>query len=59
MGQVFVDAPAGREETVKVKLTVVGFGPEGAGLPAGVRARIDAGAEEAAVVIGWWGRPGD
>jgi hypothetical protein len=59
MGQIFVDAPHDREETVKAQITVVHFGPEGGGLQVGVRSRIDGGAEEAALVIGWWGRPGD
>ncbi len=58
MGQVFVDAPHDREETVKAQFTVVRFGQRG-GLQLGVRSRIDGGAEEAALVLGWWGRPGD
>jgi len=59
MGQIFVDAPHDREETVKAQLTVVRLGAEGGGVQVGVRTRIDGGAEEAAFVIGWWGRPGD
>jgi hypothetical protein len=59
MGQVFLDAPHRGEESVKAQLTLVRFGGDGGGLQVGVRARIDGGPQEAALVIGLWGRPGD
>ena len=59
MGQVFVDAPHQREQTVKAQLTLVYFRPNGRGIQVGLRSRIDGGASEAALVIGWWGRQGD
>lgn len=59
MGQIFVDAPQQGEENVKAQLTVVRFGRSGRGLQIGLRARIDGGGEEPALVIGLWGRPGD
>jgi hypothetical protein len=58
MGQLFVDAHRDGEEFVKAQLTLVRFGNSGRGLQFGVRARVD-GAEEPALVLGWWGRPGD
>lgn len=59
MGQVFFDAPREAEETVKAQITFVRFGESGRGLQIGVRARIDGGEPEPALVIGLWGRPGD
>ena len=59
MGQVFLDAPVEGDETVKAQITVVRFGRSGRGIQVGIRARIDGGAPEPALVIGLWGRPGD
>ena len=59
MGQVFVDAPHEGDETVKAQLTITYFQRNGAGVQLGLRARIDGGSEEAALVLGLWGRPGD
>ena len=59
MGQVFLDAPREGEETVRAQLTVVYFRRNGRGVQLGLRSRIDGGAEEAAIVLGWWGRQGD
>ncbi len=59
MAQVFLDAPREGEETVKAQLTVVYFRRNGAGVQLGLRSRIDGEAEEAALVLGWWGRQGD
>lgn len=59
MGQLFFDAPRGGEETVKAQFTLVRFGESGRGLQFGVRARVDGGELEPALVIGLWGRPGD
>jgi hypothetical protein len=58
MAQVFVDAPRDGEDFVKVQLSLVRFGESGRGLQVGVRARVDGG-EEPALVLSWWGRPGD
>jgi len=59
MAQVFVEAPREGDETVQAQLTVVYFRRNGAGVQVGVRTRVDGGAEEAALVLGWWGRQGD
>lgn len=59
MGQVFLDSPVEGDDTVKAQLTVVRFGRSGRGIQVGIRARIDGGALEPALVIGLWGRPGD
>jgi hypothetical protein len=59
MGQVFFDAPVEGDETVKAQLTLVRFGRRGRGIQVGVRARIDGGDPEPALVLGLWGRPGD
>lgn len=59
MGQIFFDAPVDGEETVKAQLTLVRFGRDGGGLQLGVRARIDGGAAEPTLVLGFWGRPDD
>ncbi|MEZ5962051.1 MAG: hypothetical protein R3C30_16755 [Hyphomonadaceae bacterium] len=58
MGQIFLDTPVEGDDTVKAQLTVVRFGRTGRGIQVGVRARIDGGALEPALVIGLWGRPG-
>lgn len=59
MGQVFLDAPRDGEEAVKAQFTIVRFGDSGRGIQFGLRSRIDDGAQEAALVIGLWGAPGD
>jgi hypothetical protein len=59
MSQVFLDFPVEGDETVKAQLSVVRFGRSGRGVQVGVRARIDGGAPEPALVIGLWGRPDD
>jgi hypothetical protein len=59
MAQLFFDAPGEAQETLKAQLTLVRFGDEGAGVQLGLRGRIDGGAEEAALVLGFWGRPGE
>lgn len=58
MGQIFVDAPIDGDETVKAQLTVVRFGRSGRGIQVGLRARVDGGDLEPALVLGLWGRPG-
>lgn len=59
MGQLFLDAPRDGDESVKAQFTLVRFGDDGRGIQIGVRARIDDGAQEPAIVIGLWGRPGN
>ncbi len=57
MGQVFMDAPRDGDESVKAQLTLVRFLDSGRGIQIGVRARIDDGAHEPAIVLALWGRP--
>lgn len=59
MGQVFADAPRENEETVKVQVSVVRFSERGYGIQLGLRARVDGGAQEPALVVGLWVRPRD
>lgn len=59
MGQLFFDAPREGDETVKAQLTLVSFTQSGRGIQVGLRARIDDGIEEPALVVALWGRPGD
>jgi len=58
LGQVFFDAPHDGEETVKAQLSLVRFRENGRGIQLGLRVRVD-GAEEAALVLGFWGPVGD
>lgn len=59
MGQVFTDDTRDHEETVKAQLTLVRFGRSGRAIQLGVRARVDDGLQEPALVLSLWGRPGD
>lgn len=59
MGQIFLDAPRQGDETVRAQLTLVRFSPGGQALQIGLRTRLDGGAEEAAIVVGLWGRTDD
>jgi|CXWL01.1.fsa_nt_gi hypothetical protein len=58
MGQVFMDAPRDGQSSVKAQISLVRFGAEGRGVQLGLRARIDDGLAEPALVLGFWGRPG-
>lgn len=58
MGQVFYDEPTQGDQSLKAQVTVVRFGESGRGVQLGLRSRID-GEAEAALVLGFWGRPGD
>lgn len=58
MAQIFADRRTG-EPAVRMQLSVVRFGRGGRGLQLGVRARLDEGAGEPAIVLGFWGRPRD
>lgn len=56
LGQVFLDAPHDGEETAKAQVSLVRFGAHGRrGIQLGLRARIDGGADEPALVLGFWG----
>jgi hypothetical protein len=59
LGQVFLDAPQDGEESVKLQLSLVRFGENGRGIQLGVRARLDGGTEEPALVLGFWGPAAD
>jgi len=59
LGQIFIDAPQGGEEAVKAQLSLVRFGENGRGIQLGLRARIDGGAEEPALVLAFWGPASD
>lgn len=59
MGQVFVDMPRAGDETVRTQFTLVNFRPSGRAIQFGLRTRIDGGAQEAAFVLGLWGRIAD
>lgn len=59
MGQIFLDAPDEGETTLKAQFTLVRFGEEGRGVQFGVRTRIDGGPAEPALVLGFWGQPGE
>jgi hypothetical protein len=58
MGQVFFDAPREGDEVVRAQVTLVRFGESGRAIQIGLRTRIDDGPQEAALVVGLWGRPG-
>jgi hypothetical protein len=55
LGQVFLDASSGAEETVKAQVSLVRFRQNGRGIQFGLRTRIDGGADETALVLGFWG----
>lgn len=59
MGQVFYDAALRGDETVKAQISIVRFGLGDRGIQIGLRARIDDGFTEPALVVAYWGRPGD
>jgi hypothetical protein len=59
LGQVFYDAALRGDETVKAQISLVRFGVGGRGIQIGLRARIDDGLTEPALVVAYWGRPGD
>ncbi|HVZ98762.1 MAG TPA: hypothetical protein VG841_00455 [Caulobacterales bacterium] len=58
MAQVFTDARRG-QEALQGQLTVVRINDQGRGVQFGVRARLDDGRPEPALVLAFWGRPGD
>jgi hypothetical protein len=61
LAQVFGDWRAGEgyEDNVKMQLSLVRLGEGGRGLQLGLRARLDGDDAEPAVILGFWGRPGD
>lgn len=58
MGEIFYDAPREGDESLKLQLSLVRFGENGRGVQVGLRTRLD-GPAESALVLAWWGRPGD
>lgn len=58
IGQVFMDARETGDSTIKAQFTMVRFRSGDRGIQMGVRARIDEGLAEPAIVLGIWGRPG-
>lgn len=58
MAQVFMDAQEAGGSSIKAQFTAVRFRGEDRGIQIGVRARIDEGIAEPAIVLGIWGRPG-
>ncbi|WP_395648051.1 hypothetical protein [Terricaulis sp.] len=60
MGQAFVDSPLDGDDSIKVQASLVRFGADGRrGIQLGLRARLDGGAPEPALVLGLWRRLGD
>ncbi len=59
LGQVFLDRPPYGEESIDVQVSLVRFSQDDSAVQVGVRARADGGAEEFALVLSFWGRPGD
>jgi hypothetical protein len=59
LGQLFVDASEDDEAVVRGQLSLARFSEEGRGVQLGVRARLDGEEDELALVLGFWGRPGD
>ncbi len=61
LAQVFGDWRAGEgyEDNVKAQISLVRLGDGGAGLQLGVRARLDGDDSEPALMVGFWGTPGD
>ena len=59
LAQLFVDIrEPDADPVLKAQLTLVRFGGEARGIQFGVRSRLDGGASEHALVLGFWGRPG-
>lgn len=60
LAQLFIDSPDQGDQSVKAQLTMVRLGGDGRrGIQFGVRARLDGDELEPALVLGFWGRPGD
>ena len=58
LAQVYADGPRYSDETIKAQLSLVRLGDNGRGIQIGFRDRIDGGAPEPALVIGFWSEPG-
>jgi len=58
MGQLLLEAPREGDEILRAQVTLVNFRPSGRGIQVGLRTRVDGGAQETALVVGLWGRPG-
>jgi hypothetical protein len=59
MAQLFYDGPLDGDESVKAQLTLVRFSDRGRAIQIGVRARVDGEDPEPALIVSFWGRPGD
>ncbi|MEQ1618626.1 MAG: hypothetical protein ABL883_09825 [Terricaulis sp.] len=59
MGQLFSDDSDRGDASVKAQFTLVHFGDSGRGLQLGLRGRLDGDDAEPALVLGFWGRPGE
>jgi hypothetical protein len=59
MAQVFTDTGIGGDAALHAQLTIVRFQKCGRALQIGLRGRLDGDDSEPALVIGFWGRPGD
>ncbi len=59
MSQVFSEGSDRGDASVKAQLTLVHFGENGRGLQLGLRGRLDGEDAEPALVLGFWGRPGE
>lgn len=58
MAQVFTDAPRDGRTVLLGQASLVRFRSEGRGIQVGLRMRLDGEALEPALVLGFWGRPG-
>jgi hypothetical protein len=59
LGEVFLDAPDQGEDSLKLQFSLARFDSEGGAVQLGVRARLDGDDPEPALILGFWGRPGD
>lgn len=55
LGQIYLDARREGEETVKAQLSLVHFDRKRRGVQVGLRARLDDGDPEPALVVSFWG----
>lgn len=59
MAQVFAESEGIGGEGIQGQLSFVKFERDGGGLQFGLRTRFNGGERETALVVGFWGRPGD
>jgi hypothetical protein len=58
LGQVFLDHSSNDDDAIQGQVSLVRFSDSGSGVQVGVRARLDGAQDEFALVLGFWGRPG-